>query len=64
MNTISRTITGGVLVVLGVAIVVTAIQSVGTDALVPVVLGVLIAGIGGYIFFNTSEDTIEEVDTK
>ena len=59
MNTLSRTITGIVAIVLGLALIL-----FGFISYVSVVYGVPIFIIGIFILFNKKEDYIEKIKTK
>lgn len=64
MNTVSRTVTGVATLLLGAAIIVVSLGNTVADAVVGVAMGGFFIAIGGYILFNTTEDTIEEVDKE
>ena len=59
MNTISRTITGSVMVVLGLFLIV-----LGFWLWIPFIYGIPIFLIGIFILFNKKEDDIEQIKTK
>ena len=56
MNTTSRTITGGVMIVLGLALTI-----LGFFFFVPFIYGIPMLIIGLFIFFNKKEDDIEQI---
>ena len=55
MNVLSRTITGPVLIILGVILIFVSVN----DSLWVLIYGILILLIGLFIFFNKKEDKIE-----
>ena len=60
MNTISRTIAGTVLIVLGEYIIFN-LDDKPEDFLWGLIFGILFIVIGFFIFFNKKEDNIEEI---
>ena len=60
MNTISRTIAGTVLIVLGEYIVFN-LDDKPEDFLWGLIFGIFFIVIGFFIFFNKKEDNIEEI---
>ena len=60
MNTISRTITGVVVVLFGLYLIV---QGVLKDFWI-LIYGIPIVAIGVYIFFNKKEDDIEKIKSR
>lgn len=61
MNTVSRTITGVLLGLLGAAIAISSYLDRSEDWPWSIAMGVLFIGLGVYIFFNKKEDDIEEI---
>jgi|TARA_Y100000034_G_scaffold35343_1_gene43343 hypothetical protein len=61
MNLISRTITGGVITILGTILFIMTLFFGGIPSLI---VSILIIGFGIYIFFNKKEDDIEKIKTK
>lgn len=59
MNTISRTITGSIIVTLGLVLI-----GIGFFAYVALFYGIPIFIIGLFILFNKKEDDIEMIRTK
>ncbi|MFC1640735.1 hypothetical protein ACFL2D_01650 [Patescibacteria group bacterium] len=60
MNTVSRSITGTLVAVLGIAFIVMAvIWDIWLLA-----YGIPFLAVGGYIFFNKKEDDIEGIKSK
>lgn len=64
MNTVSRTITGAVIVVIGMSMLVAVTRTDEADTLVGLLASVFFIGVGVYIFFNRHEDDVEEVDSE
>ena len=60
MNTISRTIAGTVLIVLGEYIIFN-LDDKPEDFLWGLIFGIFFIVIGFFIFFNKKEDSIEEI---
>lgn len=56
MNTISRTITGGILIILGLILVVIS----SLTQFISLIYGILLLIIGAVILFNKKEDEIEQ----
>jgi len=56
MNTLSRTLTGGIMVVIGVVLIVVSLFNV----LWVLIYGIPILIFGLFILFNKSEDKIEQ----
>lgn len=61
MNKISRTITGIVFYMIGIALIVTSFFYNAIDY-VSIVFGIGILILGFFIFFNKNEDVIEKVN--
>jgi hypothetical protein len=59
MNTLSRTITGIVMIIIGVILI-----GFGIVFIVPLVYGIPILIIGLFILLNKKEDEIEEIHEK
>ena len=63
MNTLSRTVTGILSTLLGVGGIILSLRAPTLlDLSIGVVMGIFFVSIGIYIFFNRTEDSIEEVD--
>lgn len=60
MNTLSRTITGGAMIIVGLILICVAFFKV----IWVLIYGVPILIIGLFIFFNKKEDKIEEIKYK
>jgi uncharacterized membrane protein HdeD (DUF308 family) len=63
MNTVSRTVSGIAAFLLGLYIIVSVLreQPEGFVTVYGVGWGILIAGIGVFLFFNKKEDDIEQI---
>jgi len=59
MNTLSRTITGGIAIVLGIGLIIGGIFEYPL-----IIYGVIILIVGLFIFFNKKEDTIEGIKIR
>ncbi len=59
MNTLSRTITGILAIILGLVLII-----IGFFTFIALIYGIPIFIIGIFIFFNKKEDKIEEIKTK
>jgi len=59
MNTLSRTITGTVAIILGIFLII-----IGIFTFVALIYGIPILIIGIFILFNKKEDEIEPIKTK
>ena len=57
MNTISRTITGILVIILGLFLII----NFRSNSLISIIYGLTILIIGIFIFFNKKEDDIEKI---
>ncbi|MFH1359088.1 MAG: hypothetical protein ABIH37_04320 [archaeon] len=59
MNTISRTITGWAMIIVGAVLIIA-----GFFVIIPLFYGIPILILGFFVLFNKKEDDIEEIKTK
>ena len=64
MNTISRTVTGVVSIILGLYIIYNILLDKSVGWVWSLVLGIFFVVVGGYIFLNKKEDDIEKIKSR